>query len=211
MIGYSYQLGIQGATDLEVTAVMSGWRSSKAIPEQRLKSLHEDVAGVVNRNPEDPAAQELLAIADSRLADFAEPSRQEYLSAAAVHFRKALELRPMSPYTWANLAAVEYRLGDTGKTFRSALVRAAELGPHEPEVQATVANFGLAVWDEVDAQTQAAIESSVATGMRRQPREILQIAERRGRLAVACRHAVGTPRQTDSKWLHLCQSTEATS
>ena len=117
----------------------------------------------------------------------------------------------MSPYTWANLAAVEYRLGDTGSTFRSAMVHAAELGPQEPEVQATVANFGLAVWNEVDPQTQAAIESSVAAGMKRQPRQILQIAERRGRLAVACRHAVGSPSQTDTKWLHPCQSTEATS
>src|SRR5205823_2599488 len=102
-----------------------------------------------------------------------------------VHLRKALELRPMSPYTWANLAAVDYHLGDTGKAFRSALVRAAELGPHEPEVQATIASFGLAVWNEVDAQTQAAIERSVAAGMRREPREMLQIAQRRGRLAIA--------------------------
>ena len=46
---------------------------------------------------------------------------------------------------------------------------------------------------------------------RTEEREILQIAQRRGSLAIACRHVAGTPRQTDTKWLHVCQSTEATS
>ena len=116
----------------------------------------------------------------------------------------------MSPYTWASFAAVEYRLGDTGNNFRTALIRSSELGPQEPEVEATVADLGLAVWNEADSELKTAIESSVAAGMRRQPRQMLQIAERRGRLAVACRHALGSPRQTDTKWLQLCQSTEAT-
>jgi len=91
-------------------------------------------------------------------------------------------------------------------------MRASELGPGEPELQRTVADYGLAVWNEVDSPLRDAIEGTVARGMTSQPREMLQIAERRGRLAVACRHAVvGTPRQSDTKWLQPCQSTEATS
>jgi len=34
---------------------------------------------------------------------------------------------------------VEYRLGDTGNNFRTALIRASQMGPQEPEVEATVA------------------------------------------------------------------------
>jgi hypothetical protein len=51
----------------------------------------------------------------------------------------------------------------------------------------------------------------VAAGMKRNPLEMLQIAERRGRLAVACRHFAGSPRLSLPKWFQLCQSTEVTS
>ena len=135
----------------------------------------------------------------------------EYPAQAAVHFREAIALRTTSPYTWANLAVTDYRLGETGSEFRTALVRAAELGPYEPEVQRTVADLGLAVWDEVDASMRMTIEGVIQRAMRFQPRETLQIAQRRGRLAIACRHAVGSTRQADTKWLQLCKSTEATS
>ncbi len=207
---YAFEAGTEGMQIHDATAVASRWYSSKAPTQQQWASIRDDMRSLVSSGTDDPAAFELLALADTYLADASATSRQEYLSEAVVQFGKSLELRPMSAYVWANLAATQYRLGDTGKPFRTALVHAAELGPQEPEVQATVANFGLAVWNEVDAQTQAAIESSVAAGMRRQPRETLQIAERRGRLAVPCRHVAGSPRQTDTKWLQLCQSTEAT-
>ena len=152
----------------------------------------------------DPALHELLGIVDSRRGN--EP---EYLAEATVHFSKAIELRPTSAYSWANLATVHYRSGETGPRFEKALTRAAELGPWEPEVQRTVANFGLAVWDEVSPSTRAAIEGMVARGMKRKPLELLQIAHNRGRLAVACRHLPGSPRLTDPKWSQLCQSMEA--
>lgn len=156
------------------------------------------------RMPADPMLHELLGVVAGRGG-----GGQEYLAQAAVHFAKAIELRPTSPYSWANLAATNYRMGDTGRQFETAIVRAAELGPWEPEVQRTVANYGLAVWDEVAPRTRAAIEGMVAAGMKRKPLELLQIANNRGRLAVACRHLPGSPRLTDPKWSQLCQSMEA--
>jgi hypothetical protein len=108
-------------------------------------------------------------------------------------------------------AVVKYRGGQTDAEFARALVMAARLGPAEPEIQASIANYGLAVWDEVDAATRAAIDGMVAAGMRRNAPEMLQIAQRRGRLAPACRHFHGSPRQTSTKWTQLCQSMEATS
>ena len=129
---------------------------------------------------------------------------------ASVHFLKAIELRPTAPNAWANIAAVRYREGGTGAGFEAALVRAAQLGPYEPEVQGVVANYGLAVFNEVTPATRSAIEAMVAAGMKRKPLEMLQIADRRGRLEVACRHLAGPPRQTDSKVTQLCPSLEAT-
>ena len=209
LAAFAFKAGTEGTAVSDATAIAARWNTLQAPTRAQWVSIRDASLSFTENGSDDPAAFELLAIADNSLADAT--SGHEYLSEAVVQLRKALELRPMSPYTWSNFAATQYRLGDTGKNFRAALVHAAELGPQEPEVQVTVAEYGLAVWNEVDEQTRAAIEKSVAAGMRRQPREILQIAERRGRLAVACRHVAGSPRQTDTKWLQLCQSTEATS
>ena len=73
-----------------------------------------------------------------------------------------------------------------------------------------VALYGLAVWEEVAPETRDAIDHMMTNGMRRDPAQMLQIAQRRGRLDVACRHSPGLQRQTDSKWVQLCQSMEAT-
>jgi hypothetical protein len=162
------------------------------------------IAGAVT--PRDPALHELLGLIDARMGE-----RQEFLPDAAVHFERAIEFRPTSPQTWGDLAAVKYRLGDTGPIFETAIVHAAEFGRFEPDVQAVVANYGLAVWSEVGPRTRASIDSALAAAMKRNPLEILQIAERRGRLDVACRHLAGSTRQVDPKWSQLCQSMEATS
>ena len=72
------------------------------------------------------------------MIDMQRDGSQEYLMEADVHFTTALGLRPTSPYTWSNLAAVRYRLGDTGPAFERALANAAAMGPQEPEVQRNV-------------------------------------------------------------------------
>ena len=119
--------------------------------------------------------------------------------------------RPGSGYTWANLAAVKYRLGETDGVFETALVNAVKLAPYEPEVQRDVVNYGLAVMDEVKPETRAAIERALGAGMKRNAPEILQISARRGKLGAACRHLDGVPRPAASKWTQLCESMEATS
>jgi hypothetical protein len=102
-------------------------------------------------------------------------------------------------------------MGETGPAFEAAINHAVELGTFEPDVQGIVANYGLAVWSEVGPKTRASVEGTVAAAMKRNPLEMLQIAERRGRLDVACRHLSGSSRQADPKWSQLCQSMEATS
>jgi Flp pilus assembly protein CpaB len=84
------------------------------------------------------------------------------------------------------------------------------MGPWEPEVQRVVADVGLATFNEVQARTRATIERMVAFGMRRQPLEILQIAQRRGRLDVACRHVADNKHVTDLKWITLCEKGRTT-
>ena len=173
---------------------------------EALTDVRDDLIHAQAVIPHDPAIHELLGLIDARRGE-----RQEYLPSAARHFAEAIELRPTSPQTWGDLAAVKYRLGDTGPAFETALNRASMLGRFEPDVQAMVANYGLAVWNELAPQTRKSIEATIAAAMKRNSLEMLQIAERRGRLDIACRHFAASSRRADTKWSQLCQSMEATS
>jgi hypothetical protein len=186
---------------------MGTWLASRSQPgEQTMGWVQEDLERAVKLQPSDPKSQELLGALKARRIE-----RQEFLSESVVHFTNSLATRPTSPYTWANLAEVNYRMGKTTQEFENALRRASALGPAEPEVQRTVANLGLAVWNEVQPSTRAAIDRMVTEGIKRNPLEMLQIGERRGRLDVVCGHLKGAMRRPDSKWAQLCPSTEAIS
>ena len=203
---YAVEQGTASATVFDAAQEMSGWAEGKGQPTaERIAGLRVELEQAKRRAPADPAAHELLGLLHARSAN-----RQEYVGEAGVHFLRSVELRPTSPNAWANIAAVRYREGNAGRAFEAALSRATQLGPFEPEVQRVVANYGLAVYDEVTPATRGAIDRMVAAGMKRKPLEMLQIAERRGRLHIACTHLAGSPRLTDSKWSQLCQSLEAT-
>ena len=206
LCAFAAQDGRSDALAYKASVEMGTWNAARTQPgEQTWTSVRDDLDRAAALDPRDPVVQELLGVLHARRHD-----RPEYISQAVVHFRNALEMRPTSAYTWANLAEAKYRLGDTGKEFELALVRAAQLGPAEPEVQRIVADFGLALWDEEKPETRLAVDRMVAAGLRRNAPEMLQISERRGRLPMACRHAASVPKSSESKWSQLCQSTEAT-
>ncbi len=198
--------GAADAIVYDASREMGTWAASHAQPGvQTWTWVHEELERAAAASPRNPTVHELLGDLDAR------SESAQYRAQALDHFVRALELRPSSPYTWADIARLKYRTGDTGADFETALVRSAELGPAEPEVQQTVAFLGLAVWNEVAPATRTVIERMVSAGMRREPEAMLQIAQRRGRLDVACRHLAGLPRQTELKWSSQCPSREATS
>jgi predicted Zn-dependent protease len=162
----------------------------------------DDLIRAAKEAPANPSVQEQMSLVALRNNDAVDAER---------HLAASIEARPGSGYAWANLVVAKYRQGDTGPMFEKSIVNAVNLAPFEPEVQRSVADFGLAVLDEVTPTTRAAIERAVAAGMKRNAPETLQIAARRGRLDAACRHLVGVPRPAASKWSQLCQSMEATS
>ena len=181
-------LATAGAVMHDVSKAMDPWTAGKAPAPTAIAKMREDLQD--SRHASDADIEELLGLIYAR-------SGSEYLAEARVHLINALRLRPGSPYTWANLVGVDYRLGRIGKDFERMLVLAAELGPYEADVQRAEAFYGLALWDEVAPETRAAIERSVASGMKRNPLEMLQISQRRGRLDVACRYFGGSSRRSE--------------
>jgi hypothetical protein len=205
---YALEAGAAGTKVFDAGVAVRSWSASPARQpaDEAFAGLRDELESAKLDTPRDPALHELLGLIDARRGE-----RQEFLFDAAVHFERAIELRPTSPQTWSDLAAIKYRLGDTGSVFEAAIRHAAEFGRFEPDVQFIVANYGLAVWSEVGQETRGSVEATLAAAMKRNPLEMLQIAERRGRLDVACRHVAGSARQVDPKWSHICQSMEATS
>lgn len=184
---------------------LSVWIAGRMVPApETLASVHDNLTAARDIAPGDPAIRDLLGLVGLRKID-----RHQGASESVTHFTSAVALRPTSPYSWANLAAARYQVGDTGRLFELAIRRATELGGNEAEIQRVIGFYGLAVWDEVGDETRQAIDRTVSAGVRRDPTEMLQIAQRRGRLSTACRHLAGLTRPPDQKWLQICQSTEA--
>jgi hypothetical protein len=196
--------GIAGNVVYGVAKEMSTWAASGSEPgAEMVRWLAADLDRVARKAPGDPNIEELLGSLSLHRIE-----RPRFLAEARAHYRRAVELRPSSPYSWANIAALDYRRGDTGPEFQAALRNAARLGPAEPEVQRTVADYGLATWDEIAPPARAAVENAITGAMKRDPAEVLRLAERRGRLAVACRHVGDATRPADPRWQRLCASRE---
>lgn len=183
--------------------LLAGWKYARmgfrgAPPALAWASTRERLGAALALEPDNPIAHELMGVLLSQRFD--DPALAQE---ATTHYVRSLTLRPIASVTWANLAAARYQVGDTSRIFEVALVNASRLGPSEPQAQRVVALYGLAVFDEVSPQTRKAIEAMVAAGMRRNPAEMLAIAQRRGRLDVACRH-LAEARASDPRWVQLC-------
>ena len=106
---------------------------------------------------------------------------------ALEQFSRAVEMRPSSPYAWANLARIKYDQGQVDDVFYRALDNAMRLGPWEREVQFTVVDLGFALWDKAPTALRPQILSVVQNGLTRDAAQILAIAQKRGRLAEVCK------------------------
>ena len=194
------RVGAAGETVYRTADELSAWNASQEQPKPAaVAQLAGELEQAREATPSDANAEELLG----RLA-MLDNARAGFLDEAMAHYGRALALRPTSPYTWAAIVEALYRKGDTGPRFWRALDRAAVLGPQEPDVGRVIADYGLALWGEASAGERKTIDSAVAAEVRRGSPDILQVAERRGRLAVACRHMGIAPRPIDPRWLNLC-------
>ena len=109
---------------------------------------------------------------------------REHRRTALDYYREAIARRPSWPYTWANLAAVKFRLAELDREFFTALERATALGPWEPEIQRTIADLGLAAWDALSEEPRMQVRANIERGMRRQGETMVRLALRHRRADV---------------------------
>jgi hypothetical protein len=194
------RMGEADALTWSSAARMERWEKKRIRPAlEPWMAVRTDLERASRLAPADPVAREFLGVLHLSRAPL-----PEYAELAQDHFLRSLERRPSSPYTWANVAEARYRLGRSDAPFETVLLTAWRLGPSEPEVQRTVINLGFARWAESSPALQSAVTSALAAAMRRNPLETMQIAERRGRLDLACPFVAGDKRLKQSKWVQAC-------
>ncbi|QJR11691.1 hypothetical protein DSM104443_02773 [Usitatibacter rugosus] len=199
---WAAKLGLAETLAYEVTDQIASWQSRKVSPELepwlQARDQLESAQRLARRNG---AVEELLGVL------YSERRRNpDFQQLALDHFTAALTQRPSSPYTWASIADVRYRLGSTTGDYEQVLLNAVLLGPNEPEVQRIVVDYGFALWDDIGPETKAAVLQAIASGMRRNPMEMLKISERRGRLSLACPRVPSDARFPDPLWAKLCEA-----
>lgn len=112
--------------------------------------------------------------------------RRELLESAARVFRQALEVRPLWPYSWANLLSAKDKLGQVDIEFNLAMNRSAELGPWEPRVQMQVVETGLRYWSRLGGAERTLVQQKVLDALKVQPREVFVTIKDYGRADLVC-------------------------
>lgn len=178
--------GLADAIHRDAEREMARWQRDRSMPAlTEWLETRDALARALRLDPRNPAIAESSGLLHSLRVQEGSGSGV-FQEEALVFFEEAVVLRPTSPYTWANIALTRYRLGRTDAKFMAALSRAQGLGPWEPEVQLIAADFGLAMWDEMDAAGRAGLTATLARGAKRQGAQVVRLAEKRGRLTLVC-------------------------
>jgi hypothetical protein len=163
-----------------------------AVAQSRLENA-------LDLNPGDPGVAEDLGRLHELRALNGVASTAE-LHRALHYFRIGAVARPTSPYTWANIAFTQSRIGILDANFYRAIENAAFLGPWEPEVQLALADIGFRYWDRVPQATRTTIHQAMRRGLKRQDKKLFELAAGYRRLDVMC----ATPEVYRSKLALRC-------
>jgi hypothetical protein len=101
-------------------------------------------------------------------------------------FRRALQLRPSSPFLWVDIATAKLYLGEKDHEFSVAMRHADELGHWEPNVQEAVVFAGLAAWPDLEPDLRDALTSSVRRAAARNGRKMFEIVTHFRRYDIIC-------------------------
>ena len=176
----SARRGLADMADYPARRAMARWAADQQAPRENewlaARAAVERAGALAPSNP--LYAEELGRLLELRAAqmDRADPAARKLVVDARAEFRRAASLRPGSPYAWASLALVKFRLNELDSEFYGALERAARYGPWEPAVQIALADVGLGSWPRLAQPGKQLVLAAIERGMRRQDKEIARIA-----------------------------------
>ncbi len=139
-----------------------------------------DLQAALLWTPKDPQLYEGLgfvhAFRGSRLS-MVPDLQQALFDEAITNYRQALDLRPMSPYAWANLAlALHYRQTDDTGLWK-AFDQAYRFGQREGRVQWILAQIALARWDALSEGRQQKVRQIFAEARGKTRKDLFKLAE----------------------------------
>ena len=184
---------------------LEDWRSARARHDIRMwtegrpVSSMEKWQGTVDAlrealrlAPQDPELWESLGFAyDIGSRKFVPAGEWSvYTEFALIHFRQAAALRPTSPYSWAGVAVMKYRLGRLDEEFRQAFSSAMRLGPWEPGLQLITSDLGLALWDSLESALRDQVRENWRRTAVRQADQLAKLALSHGREGILCKESL---------------------
>lgn len=166
------RIGVADLLSQNVRKEIAAWSSLKHGPGVvSLTETSRHLAIERLLSPEDPDVFEdvaRVAFMRSRVPGTSAADAKGALVEGLVAIRRAIALRPVSPYGWAILLRVKEGLGEYDAEFHRAFHGAAMLGPGEPELRVIVVDVGLKAWPVLSAAEQTIVMGSVLHGMKRQ-------------------------------------------
>jgi hypothetical protein len=126
-------------------------------------------------NPDHHEHLARLALVRSGMPGISESERDRQIVDGLGHIRKAIALRPVSPFSWAVMLQLKRQRAEYDPEFFHGLERAVTLGPWEPAVQLIVADVGLSAWAALPGAEQEIMKANFARGVKHQAKQIISI------------------------------------
>jgi len=196
--GWADLLAFQGQT-----SIASWVKEGRAPGVETWTATRERLQTALALDPSNPQITENIAKvyelrALARLT--VSPVSAAFLEQSLTYLRRSAQLRPVSPYTWSNIALIKGRLGKLDDEYLAAIDHAARLGAWEPNVQMALADTGFRHWSRLPPKAQTTIRGALQRGLKRQDEKLFNLASTYGRLDVLC----ATPDVSRSKHALRC-------
>ncbi len=166
------------------------WEKQGRINQESWNSIHTMLAKARYLEPYNPEILEYQGTAYYLLYRYAVKKTEIVLKQALNYYLKAVQQKPVSAYTWANIAIIKFRLRQYDAQFIAALENAYVLGVSIPFVQHAIADVGLAAWYRLPKKFRkkgrSVVFATVQRGMHKQAHLMMTLIKRHKRKYVMC-------------------------
>ena len=211
--------GMANAVATDVLSMKAEWQNrfvqSGQLPtEHQRQNVYAELNAARGLDPRNPDLMEQagallatpVAVTDAgQVGESSGATKLQVQQEAINAFSAAVVARPVSAYAWVNLALSKYQAGQVDAVLYRALDNAARLGPWEPDVQLAVTDLGFALWEDMPRVLRPTVIQTVTNAQQRYADRVFGIAERRGRMVLACFLSAGN-NKLDNKAKQLAMS-----